>query len=149
MLEVDACVSRSNVSDGCRYFIDCCRELFRLEDDGYTDDGGQHDGPECSIMFRKGDRSVLMLVAHVKSYGMPTVQIRPPDPDERFGLHEAIPAVDPQHHTRQPGQGYRMSASQLRALLEHYAAFFDAHRRELLEDHGAIFAAVKRRRRRE
>ncbi len=134
------------MTDVCRYFIDCCRELFRLVDYGYADDGGHHEGPECSIMFHKGDRSVLMLVDYVESYGLPTVQIRPPDPGQRFGLHEAIPAVDPDHHARQPEQGHHMSAIRLRAVLEHYAAFLHAHSHELLDDHDAIFAAVKKRR---
>jgi hypothetical protein len=131
------------VSKGCQYFIELCRELFQLEEKyGYSSDDEAHDVPECSVKLRKGDREVLLLIDYIEHYGQPTIMLRPPDPNERFGLHEALPAMSVEF----PDFGMRMSAEQLRELLEHYAAFFHEHSHGLLEDHSEIFAAVKKRR---
>ena len=132
--------------EGCIYAVELFCELFQLEQKyGYSPGTITQRNYECSVMFSKGDREVLFLVD--LGYGLPAIMLRPPDPSERFGLHEAIPAIDPDFHDRQPKDvGYNMTAMQLRSLLIHYASFFHAHSKGLLVDHHAIFSAVKQHR---
>ncbi len=130
----------------CMYFVYLCRKLFRLEKKyGYTASKPSRRNAEITWRLKKGDREIRMMVECVETFGVPTILFCPPNRREAFGLHEAVPAVDPDHDAKRPGDvSYSMTRKQLRALLEHWAEFFHAHAEELLDDHMKTYAAVKK-----
>lgn len=130
----------------CRWFIDQCRELFQLETKyGYTASEPSRHHVEITWRLKKGDREIFVMEECVETFSVPTILFRPPNPKERFSLHEAVAAVDPDHDAKRPKDvSYSMTRKQLRALLEHWAEFFHAHAEELLDDHTKTFAAVKK-----
>ena len=130
----------------CQWFVDLCRELFQLEErHGYRAGQLSPGVPEIVWRLARGDHEILIMVEAIETFGVPTIQFRTAKRSDAFGLHEALPALDPDHDAkRPPGVSYHMTREQLRALLEHWAEFFHAHAAELLEDHQGTFKAVKR-----
>lgn len=129
-----------------RYFVDLCRELFQLEQThGFTARSLSTDHVEITWRLTRGDYEILLMVEAVETYGIPTILFCPPARGEQFGLHEVVPALDPDHDAKRPRQvSTSMTHEQLRALLEHWAEFFHAHAGELLDDPTRTFAAIKR-----
>lgn len=127
-----------------RAFVDLCRELFRLEEEyGYTSSEPSTRHVETTWRLRKGDQEIILMIEAVETFSIPTFLIRPPDRRESFGLHEALPALDPHHDAKRPkGVSYSMNFDQLRALMEHWAEFFHAHAEDLLDHQSKTFAAV-------
>ena len=95
---------------------------------------------ECTMLFRRGDREVQFIFEARGAFSIPFVQIRPPNPSERFSLYELLPALGEPH----PDFGTSLSAEELETLMGVYADFFHAHADELLGDHGPLWAAVQR-----
>ncbi len=129
----------------CRWFVELCRELFQLEARyGYTASEPSRRNAECTWRLKKGDHEIVVMEECIETFGVPTIQFRPVNRKETIGLHEALPALDPDHDAKRPKDvSYSMTREQLRALLEHWAEFFHAHAKELLEDHHETFLAVK------
>ncbi len=129
----------------CTYFIDLWRELFQLEEKyGYTASAPSTRHVEITWRLKKDDRQILVMEEAVETFSVPTFLFRPPNRREAFSLHEALPALDPDHDAKRPKDvSYSMTREQLRALLEHWAEFFHAHAEELLEHQTKTFAAVK------
>jgi hypothetical protein len=128
-----------------QWFIDLCRELFQLEEKyGYTVTKLSCQHVEIVWRLKKGDHEIVVMEECVETFGVPTIQFCPPNRKEIFGLHEALPALDPKHDAKRPKDvSYSMTKEQLRALLEHWAEFFHAHAEALFDQSGKTFAAVK------
>ncbi len=136
---------RQKLDPVTKYFVYLCRKNFQLEKKyGYKASKPYVSHAECVWKLSKGDCQVVMMVEGVETYGVPTIQFWTPNRKEVFGLHEAVPALDPDHDAKRPKDvSYSMNRKQLRALIEHWAEFFHAHAKELLDDHSKTFAAVK------
>ena len=127
------------------WFVELCRELFQFETRyGYSARERTSCHAEVTWRLKKGDHEIYVMEECVETFSVPTILFRPPNVKESFGLHEALPALDPKYDaTRPKGVSYSMTKEQLRALLEHWAEFFHAHAEDLLDDSGKTFAAVK------
>jgi hypothetical protein len=133
------------LDSGCNYFIDLCRKLFQLEEKyDYTAQKPSRHHTECIWKLNREDCEILMMVENVESYGIPTIKFYPPNRNEVFGLHEAVPSLDPDHDASKPEDvSYSMNRKQLKALLEHWSVFFHKYAAELLEDQSKTFAKVE------
>ncbi len=129
----------------CKWFIAQFQELFQLETKyGYTASEPSRCNAEITWRLTKGDRGIDVMEECIETFSVPTILFRTPNVKERFSLHEALPALDPDHDAKRPKDvSYSMTREQLRALLEHWAEFFHAHAEELLDDQTKTFAAVK------
>ena len=130
---------------GRKYFVYLSRKLFQLEQKyGYKASKASRTNQEVTWRMKKDDCEIYWMVEVIETYGVPTIVFRPPNRNEAFGLHEAILALDPEHHAAQPKDvSSSMSRKQIRALMMHWAEFFHAHAKELLEDQTKTFKAVK------
>ncbi|MBW1809814.1 MAG: hypothetical protein JRJ87_16580 [Deltaproteobacteria bacterium] len=140
-------MSNMATKDPCRkYFIYLCRKLFQLEKKfGYKASKPSRRNAEITWRLKKGDREILMMIECIETFSVPTILFRPPNRKDAFGLHEAVPAIDPEHDAKRPkGVSYSMNRKQIRALMEHWAEFFQAHAKELLVDQKKTIAAIKK-----
>ena len=114
---------------------------FLVRDHGYSGPELFYRSPQFDLRYRKGDRAVFLLSEYFQE---PWVQIRPPRPDERFGLNEAIAVLAPESWTAHPPRkSGGLDADEAAAWIEYYAAFLKQHAREIIDDHASVFARVQ------
>jgi hypothetical protein len=127
-----------------KYFVDLCRKLFQFEEKyGYSAGRPSVRHVEMTWRMTKGQSEILIMLEYVESYSVPTIQFRPPNRNQVFGLHEAVCALDPKHYAQQPPTSYSMNRQQLAALLEHWAEFVHAHQSELFDDQSQTYQQIK------